>query len=391
LVEAARDVGFEFLEAAQNETVISTPSGEEKYKVLHVITFNSTRKRMSVIFEDLQQNGKVRMYTKGADTIMAERMVPASVAEFERVEKKSLIKIAESGLRTLVMASKDIPQAEFAAWDTKYRAAKAFVGSERKYKMEQEASEMERGLTLVGCSAIEDKLQDGVPETIFKIREAGVKVWVLTGDNRPTAENIGASCKLLSPEMDPYFRIVGALREGAAGEEPTLDHSFEGVKENIETEMQNYARRVAEARGAGADEGPFAVVVTGAALVEILEPNKRELDDDKENARKGHSLKWTLEALQNQRSLEKLFLELAKNCSAVLCCRVSPLQKAKVVELVKRREAAITLAIGDGANDVSMIKAAHIGIGISGLEGRQAVQVGDTQGRCVASHAALKP
>lgn len=57
--------------------------------------------------------------------------------------------------------------------------------------------------------------------------------------------------------------------------------------------------------------------------------------------------------------------------------RVSPLQKALVVKLVKRHLKAILLAIGDGANDVSMIQAAHVGVGISGVEGLQAARSAD--------------
>lgn len=88
-------------------------------------------------------------------------------------------------------------------------------------------------------------------------------------------------------------------------------------------------------------------------------------------------LKWTDERLRQQAEVEDLFVEVSTVCSAVVCCRVSPLQKSQVVRLIKRRKKAITLAIGDGANDVSMIKAAHVGVGISGLEGRQAVMASD--------------
>ncbi|CAG8793088.1 13715_t:CDS:2, partial [Acaulospora morrowiae] len=86
----------------------------------------------------------------------------------------------------------------------------------------------------------------------------------------------------------------------------------------------------------------------------------------------GHTLGFALE-----KDLEKSFLELATMCKAVVCCRVSPLQKALVVKLVKRHLKAILLAIGDGANDVSMIQAAHVGVGISGLEGMQAARSAD--------------
>lgn len=64
-------------------------------------------------------------------------------------------------------------------------------------------------------------------------------------------------------------------------------------------------------------------------------------------------------------------------CESVICCRVSPKEKADVVRLVKNNLHKITLAIGDGANDVNMIQEAHIGIGIYGQEGMRAVQASD--------------
>ena len=68
--------------------------------------------------------------------------------------------------------------------------------------------------------------------------------------------------------------------------------------------------------------------------------------------------------------IKEKFVELCENADVVLACRVSPKQKAEVVEMMKTRNPKKnTLAIGDGANDVNMIVAAHIGIGISGLEG----------------------
>ncbi|KAL0613141.1 Phospholipid-transporting ATPase IC, partial [Plecturocebus cupreus] len=85
--------------------------------------------------------------------------------------------------------------------------------------------------------------------------------------------------------------------------------------------------------------------------------------------------KRRLEAKKEQR--QKNFVDLACECSAVICCRVTPKQKAMVVDLVKKYKKAITLAIGDGANDVNMIKTAHIGVGISGQEGMQAVMSSD--------------
>uniref|UniRef100_A0A3Q2XZQ5 Phospholipid-transporting ATPase n=1 Tax=Hippocampus comes TaxID=109280 RepID=A0A3Q2XZQ5_HIPCM len=173
-------------------------------------------------------------------------------------------------------------------------------------------------------TAVEDKLQDGVPQTIEQLAKADIKIWVLTGDKQETAENIGYSCNMLREEMKDVFTVSA--------------NTAEGVKEELQTETVQDDKV----------DGEYALVING------------------------HSLAFALE-----KGLELELLRTACMCQTVICCRVTPLQKAQVVELVKKYKQAVTLAIGDGANDVSMIKAAHIGVGISGQEGMQAVLSSD--------------
>uniref|UniRef100_A0A9J8DBD4 Phospholipid-transporting ATPase n=1 Tax=Cyprinus carpio carpio TaxID=630221 RepID=A0A9J8DBD4_CYPCA len=221
LVTAARNFGFVF-RSRTPETISLVEMGvPTTYELLAVLDFNNVRKRMSVIVRNPE--GKLTLYCKGADTIIFERLHPLSSKLME-------------------------------------------VTTEH--------------LNLLGASAVEDKLQDGVPQTIEQLAKADIKIWVLTGDKQETAENIGYSCNMLREEMKEIFIVLELLRTACM-------------------------------------------------------------------------------------------------CQAVICCRVTPLQKAQVVELVKKHKKAVTLAIGDGANDVSMIKTAHIGVGISGQEGMQAVLSSD--------------
>lgn len=81
--------------------------------------------------------------------------------------------------------------------------------------------------------------------------------------------------------------------------------------------------------------------------------------------------------LDKRANLQESFLKLSSKCSSVLCCRATPLQKSYIVKIVKEELKMHTLAIGDGANDVSMIQTADVGIGISGQEGMQAVMASD--------------
>lgn len=357
LVDAARDLGFKFINNLEDKVVVELRSGEtERYDILDIIEFDSTRKRMSVICRDHQNGGSIRLFSKGADSIMFARLKTDGSQEAAKAKMLDhLTDFAKSGLRTLVMAQRDIPIAEYKEWAERMSAATKLING-RDEAVAQLSNEIEVDMELVGATAIEDKLQDEVPVTIAKLKEAGMKVWVLTGDKLETAINIGASCELLTPEMKPFFQIDG--------------DSYEEVREQI----ARHKKELAERRKTPFEGQRFAMVITGPALLHPLPPDQKEINDD---AKKSQPVVWTDAKLGQQKELEAEFLALAKQCSAVVCCRVSPLQKAKVVRAVKENEDAVTLAIGDGANDVSMIKEAHIGIGISGLEGRQAVLASD--------------
>jgi magnesium-transporting ATPase (P-type) len=354
LLDAARAGGAAFVDATNVQMTVEIAGVEQHYAILDLIKFNSTRKRMTIVCRCPDK--LIRVFSKGADNVMLERLPKSSVGAREQLSKE-LETFAHEGLRTLVMAQKVISEEEWAVWHKEYAEASAAV-FEREEKMDVVADKMERELDLVGCSAIEDKLQDGVPETIKAILSAGIKIWVLTGDKVETAVNIGSSASLLTAEMEPYF-IVDAVSQTEALEQlqSALDSiSFRSQKVGDDGEIPK-----------------FALVVTGSSLSIILPPSKKELETIDIMGERA----WTEEMIKAQKKLETNFLRVARRCASVVCCRVSPLQKAKVVELVKTREKTVTLAIGDGANDVSMIRAAHIGVGISGLEGRQAVLSSD--------------
>ena len=197
-------------------------------------------------------------------------------------------------------------------------------------RVEELTVEMEQGFYFLGCTAIEDKLQNKVPDTIANLRDGGIIVWVLTGDKIETAISIGFSCQLLTPAMD---RIQ-------------VDSE---VTEEIERQLDAAIVEVSTINESGV---VYALVVSGMSLLKIMAPGKE--------------------------AIAEKFLKIADNCAAVLACRVSPKQKADIVRFIRAKKPdARTLAIGDGANDVNMITAAHVGVGISGLEGQQAVRASD--------------
>lgn len=332
LVQGAADMGYEFTIRRPKSVTIHAHhvNSDSVYELLNICEFNSTRKRMSAIFRC--PDGVIRLFCKGADTVILERLSQQDPQPFVDATIRHLEEFASEGLRTLCIASRIVPDAEYEAWAQQYYEASTAL-EDRSDKLDEVAEMIERDLFLLGATAIEDKLQDGVPETIHTLQNAGIKIWVLTGDRQETAINIGMSCKLLSEDMN--LLIIN--------EETKAD-----TKQNLEDKLNAIYEHQADINESTLDSS-LALIIDGHSLGFALEPE-----------------------------LEDTFIALATRCKAVICCRVSPLQKALVVKMVKRKKnRSLLLAIGDGANDVSMIQAAHVGVGISGMEGMQAARSAD--------------
>ncbi|KAM7025645.1 phospholipid-transporting ATPase IK [Acridotheres tristis] len=449
LVLAARSLGYVFLARTQDSITIRELGRTRTYEVLAMLDFNSDRKRMSVLVRDPQ--GTIRLYTKGADSVILERLqrrghneslteraldvspqqpgvtallcsppaafglavlqsvpcyssslclrgfgsafcsrslscmwdrgpgvslalpmagvgrcpgaVRVIVGREESPDVSSLQRFAEETLRTLCVASREVSEAEFCDWSRRHREA-AVLLQDRAQELDRLYEEMERNLQLLGATAIEDKLQDGVPETIQLLKLGNIKVWVLTGDKQETAMNIGYACRLLTDDMEileekEVSEILQAYWES--------NNNLSGSGDAPCSLSQQRPEAPCHKR---------AIIISGDFLDQILQRGEVLKE------RKGWPWRWLCcdgaEASQDQAGLvEKAFVDLASSCQAVICCRVTPKQKALVVQLVKKHKKAVTLAIGDGANDVNMIKTADIGVGISGLEGLQAVQCSD--------------
>ncbi|XP_006654889.1 phospholipid-transporting ATPase 10-like [Oryza brachyantha] len=335
-VVAARELGFTFYKRTQTGVSLhelDPSSGQQvdrTYKILHVLEFNSARKRMSVIVRN--EEGKIFLFSKGADSVMFERISTTNSA-YREVTQEHINEYADAGLRTLVLAYRQLDEDEYANFDMKFSAAKNSVSADREEMIEEAADLLERELILLGATAVEDKLQKGVPECIDKLAQAGIKIWVLTGDKMETAINIGYACSLLRQGMKQISITGGGDKAGAVTKASVVKQIREGKKQ-VDASVPGEA---------------FALIIDGKSLTYALE-------EDAKGA----------------------FLELAVGCGSVICCRSSPKQKALVTRLVKVGTGGkVTLAIGDGANDVGMIQEADIGVGISGAEGMQAVMASD--------------
>ncbi|KPV72527.1 uncharacterized protein RHOBADRAFT_55632 [Rhodotorula graminis WP1] len=340
LVAAARDAGFAFLHRNNHEITLDVMGQPERYVPLRTLAFNSARKRMSTLVRT--PDNRVLLICKGADSVILQRLRDDHDQGVIERTSKQLEDFANAGLRTLLISSRYLTDDEFVGWSKRYDQACAAI-DDREDEIERACELIEHDLTILGATALEDKLQAGVPEAIAQLHQAGIKLWILTGDKLQTAIEIGFSCNLLTNEMD--ILILSAESE-------------EGARAQIETALDKVNRARAGLAPLDTDGGekiPGATKTGGFAVV---------ID--------GETLRYALD-----HALKPMFLDLTTQCNAVVCCRVSPSQKALTVKLVKEGKNAMTLAIGDGANDVAMIQEAHIGVGIAGLEGAQASMSAD--------------
>ncbi|KAG9152886.1 hypothetical protein Leryth_012506 [Lithospermum erythrorhizon] len=346
-VIAAREFGFEFSERSQTSVTfneldpVSGESLERVYKLVDVLEFNSSRKRMSVIVSD--EEGKLLLLCKGADNIMFE-LLGNRGREFEQATREHVNEYADAGLRTLILAYRELGEEEYEVFSKRYVEAKNSVSADHDALVDEVMEMIEKDLILLGATAVEDKLQEGVSDCIDKLAQAGIRIWVLTGDKMETAINIGYSCSL--------------LRQGMQQITITLD-----------------IPEIKELEKAAAEKTVIAKASKQYVIRQIKE-GKAQITSSKSEACAliidGRSLTYALED-----DIKQQFLELAISCASVICCRSSPIQKALVTRLVKAGTRKTTLAIGDGANDVGMLQEADIGIGISGVEGMQAVMSSD--------------
>ncbi|KAM1307812.1 hypothetical protein TB2_009887 [Malus domestica] len=365
LVSAASAYGYTLFERTSGHIVMDVNGEKLRLDVLGLHEFDSVRKRMSVVIRF--PNNSVKVLVKGADTTMLNTLANDSERDdhVTRLTQNHLSEYSSEGLRTLVVASRDLTDEELEQWQSMYEDASTSL-TDRSSKLRQTAGLIECNLKLLGATAIEDKLQDGVPEAIESLRQAGIKVWVLTGDKQETAISIGISCKLLTADMQQIIingtsedecrnLLAVSMEKYGVKSSNKIDPSFK-LKKNaengyLEIPGNEKTSSVPQWNG-GKEEGkmnaPLALIIDGNSLVYILE-----------------------------KDLESELFNLATSCSVVLCCRVAPLQKAGIVDLIKTRTDDMTLAIGDGANDVSMIQTADVGVGICGQEGRQAVMASD--------------
>uniref|UniRef100_A0A8C4TAY9 Phospholipid-transporting ATPase n=1 Tax=Erpetoichthys calabaricus TaxID=27687 RepID=A0A8C4TAY9_ERPCA len=311
LVQWTESVGLTLVNRDLTSMQLKTPGGQIlTFYILQIFPFTSESKRMGIIVRE-EATGDITFYMKGADVAMS------SIVQYNDWLEEECGNMAREGLRTLVVAKKALSEEQYQDFENRYNQAKLSI-HDRALKVAAVVESLEREMELLCLTGVEDQLQADVRPTLELLRNAGIKIWMLTGDKLETATCIAKSSHLVSRNQDI--------------------HIFRPVSNRSEAHLElNAFRR----------KHDCALVISGDSLEVCLKYYEHE------------------------------FVELACQCPAVVCCRCSPTQKAQIVKLLQQLTGKRTCAIGDGGNDVSMIQAADCGIGIEGKEGKQASLAAD--------------
>eukprot|EP01117_Protostelium_nocturnum_P011512 TRINITY_DN4173_c0_g2_i2.p1 TRINITY_DN4173_c0_g2~~TRINITY_DN4173_c0_g2_i2.p1 ORF type:complete len:1099 (+),score=335.10 TRINITY_DN4173_c0_g2_i2:86-3382(+) len=294
-----------------NSLALKDPLGElEEYEILNIFPFTSETKRMGIILKHKVTNA-ITFYMKGADAVMAQ------IVQFNDWLEEECGNMAREGLRTLVFGKKNLTTEAYNLFTKKMNEAKSSI-HDRDALVQKVIQSLETDLELLCLTGVEDKLQEDVKITLETLANAGIKVWMLTGDKVETAKCIATSARLVSRNQSM--------------------HTVTGIKTKADAlaQLQTFSNL-----------RETCLVIDGSSLAVCLE------------------------------NLREKFIEVACRAPCVVCCRCSPTQKAEIVKAIKELKKAKTCAIGDGGNDVSMIQAADVGVGIVGKEGKQASLAAD--------------
>ncbi|XP_067373673.1 phospholipid-transporting ATPase IG isoform X4 [Channa argus] len=348
LVKGAMKFGFTFLGLeSKNMKILNSNKDVEMYELLHVLNFDPVRRRMSVIVKS--RSGETLLFCKGADSSIFPRV---KQDEVERI-RMHVERNATEGYRTLCVAYKYLSADEYAQADAGLREARLAL-QDREDKLMAVYNQVETGMSLIGATAVEDRLQEEAAETMEALQEAGIKIWVLTGDKMETAKSTCYACRLFQRNTELLELTVRTLEDGGRRREERLHELL--IEYHKKTVQDAPPIKAGISRSWSSASQDYGFIIDGATLSMVLNSSSES----------------------NSSHYKNMFLQICQNCTAVLCCRMAPLQKAQIVKMVKNSKGTpITLSIGDGANDVSMILEAHVGIGIKGKEGRQAVRNSD--------------
>ena len=324
IVQYTGDVGLKLAYRDRQMIVLESTHTNEvvvRVRILEIFPFTSDSKRMGIIVQF--EKGEEALETSKDDSEIwfyqkgADTVMSSIVAANDWLDEETA-NMAREGLRTLVVGRRRLSLQQYQDFTAQYKQASlAFQG--RDAGMAKVINEyLERDLELLGVTGVEDRLQRDVKASLELLRNAGVKTWMLTGDKVETARCVAISAKLVA--RGQYIHTVAKVTDKSAAQE-ALDF------------LRN--------------KTDCCLLIDGESLALMLS------------------------------QFRSAFISVAVLLPAVIACRCSPTQKAEIADLIRQHTKKRVCCIGDGGNDVSMIQAADVGIGIVGKEGRQASLAAD--------------
>ncbi|CAG9312035.1 unnamed protein product [Blepharisma stoltei] len=360
LIMAAFMSGVEYKSTKENVMELKIFGSTKYYKIYGLNKFDPERKIMSIVVKELNCDKYPVLLCKGADDVLCTKSLNSE--KYIKKLTKEIENHTKNGLRVLAIARKTLTEEEAAKFEEQWIAAKnAMTNSESRLK--EVANLYEKDLYIIGAVAIEDKLQDGVSETVSSLRKAGIKIWMMTGDRRETSISTAYASTLFDSETE----II------------QLSYSHEKfLFEVLEKEYNN--------RFLPQESGSFIQKSESMSLKESESKTSIELEQDCIFIKRNESYNYgiaveglSLDAIMRNVKHLQYFLALGCAAKAVILYRTTPAQKARIVKIFNENVLSrpVMLAIGDGANDCAMINEANIGIGILGKEGCQAAKCSD--------------
>ncbi|EKG05137.1 phospholipid-translocating ATPase, putative [Trypanosoma cruzi] len=327
-VKFCSSIGMTLTHRDVNCVRFTTPGGRTvHYDIIKAFPFTSERKCMGIIVRERRGVGEggYKYLMKGADTKMA------SVLRLTDWLYESCQELSQVGLRTLVFAQRTLTEELFETFLAKYNEANADLGDTRNSSLDAAMRIIERDMKLVCVTGVEDELQDDVTTSLETLGMGGIKVWILTGDKVETATTIGHSTRLI-----PRNGVVEVMASS--------------TEEDAVRFLEKLAARYALLSRGACISRPWTLILDGTSLSFCL-----------------------------SESVSRIFVEVSQTAYSVIVARCSPTQKAAVIHTMRKYcdKRVRMAAIGDGGNDVSMILAADVGIGVEGLEGKQASMAAD--------------
>ncbi|XP_023591243.1 phospholipid-transporting ATPase IG isoform X7 [Trichechus manatus latirostris] len=306
LVKGAKKYGFTFLGTRNDCMRVENQRKEiEEYELLHTLNFDPVRRRMSVIVKN--QKGDIYLFCKGADSAIFPRIQipePESTKLRNAIDstKQHVERSAMNGYRTLGVAFKNIAPDDYERINRQLIEAKMAL-QDREEKMEEVLDDIETNMNLIGATAVEDKLQDQAAETIEALHAAGLKVWVLTGDKMETAKSTCYACRLFQTSTELLELTTKTIKE--CERKDRLHELLIEYRKKLLREFPKSTKRNCKKRAWTDQE--YGLIIDGATLSLILNSSQE----------------------CGSSNYKSIFLQICMKCTAVLCCRMAPLQKAQ--------------------------------------------------------------